>query len=114
MVLMISVVLAMVLNSGSLEDAHAQFMKARLEKVDAPSTRSMRDEATKLDARWEEVVRTGPPAGAVTALVRQGELRWHLAAELESAAVPEAITRLGEEAVVTFKDVLAEQATQLP
>ena len=93
---------------GSLDAAHAAFMKARLEPTrQTESFRELKDELSALDARWEDLAKKGPPAETLRALVRQGQLRWHFAEEISRTRVPPEIHRLGEEAEATFADAIA-------
>jgi hypothetical protein len=99
----------------SLEDAQAVFLKLRLGSSNfANTSNALMKNLALLDARWEDVARdASAPQLVVTALVRRGELRWHVAEVLSGAQTPEAIARLGEEAVVTWQDAVRDEVASL-
>lgn len=98
----------------TLEDAQAVFLKIRLGSSNfANSSNALMKNLTLLDSRWEDVARDAPAPQVVTALVRRGELRWHVAEVLSAAQTPHAIAHLGEEAVVTWQDAVRDEVASL-
>jgi hypothetical protein len=87
-----------------LEQAHSAFIERHLAVGASPSP--LIKEFRSLEAQWQKLTRATSPV-VVTALVRQGELRWHLADELERAGPPSEVQVLGEKGVATYRDQMA-------
>lgn len=88
-----------------LEQAHSAFIERHLAVGASPSP--LIKEFRVLEAQWQQRSRAASPVEAVTALVKQGELRWHLADELERAGTPAEVLVLGEKGVATYRDQMA-------
>lgn len=101
----------------SLETRHAAFMKAAL-PIGGGKTReraftSLKAQLEATSRRWRQIALLGSPQWALTALVREGELRWHFAAAIKAGGAPPEVKRLGNEAVDAYLELLEQQAAEL-